>query len=255
MSAPDAESPRRLGPYTLLAKIGEGGMGEIYRARDPRLEREVAIKLLPLALRGDPERRARFLREARAVAQLSHPHITAIHEVGEADGQDFIALEYVDGHTLVEMLAARRLSLSELVDLALPLADAVAYAHERGVVHRDLKPGNVMVTSRGHPKLLDFGLAKRLEQGSDLSAKPTTLTREGAVFGTPNAMSPEQALGHTVDARSDVFSFGSLLHELATGRPAFAGETVIEVIDAVIHREPPPLAQARPDLPPGYAAV
>ena len=256
MSGPDSERPNRLGPYTLLSKLGEGGMGEVYLARDPRLERKVALKVLPQALRGDPERRLRLLREARAVAQLSHPHITAIHEVGEADGHDFIAFEYVDGRTLAELLAERRPSLQELVDLALPLADAIAYAHERGVLHRDLKPGNVMVTSRGHPKLLDFGLAKRLEEGSDGERrKDTTLTEQGAVFGTPKAMSPEQALGRAVDVRSDVFSFGSLLHELATGRPAFAGDTAMEVIDAVIHADPPSLAQARPDLPPAFAAI
>jgi len=256
MSAPGADSPRRVGPYTLLAKLGEGGMGVVWRAQDPRLDREVALKLLPEALRGDPDRRARFLREARAVAQLSHPHITAIHEVGEADGLDFIAFEYVDGRTLTEILAARRLTPDEIVGAALPLADAIAYAHERGIVHRDLKPGNVMVTSRGHPKLLDFGLAKRLELGSDAPAtRSTRLTAEGAVFGTPGAMSPEQALGREVDARSDVFSFGSLLHELATGRPAFTGATAMEVIDAVIHREPPPLAAVRPDLPPDYGAI
>ena len=256
MSSPDDERSQRLGPYTLLSKLGAGGMGEVHLARDPRLERDVAIKLLPQALRGDPQRRQRFLREARAVAKLSHPHITAIHDVGEADGQDYIAFEYVEGRTLADLLAERRLPLEELLDLALPLADALAYAHERGVLHRDLKTNNVMVTSRGHPKLLDFGLAKRLEAG-DAAEPPqdATLTEEGTIWGTPRAMSPEQALGRSLDARSDVFSFGSLLHEMATGRPAFTGPNSMAVIDAVIHAEPPPLAKARPDLPPAFAAI
>src|SRR5262245_6579051 len=230
MDSPHDEPLHRLGPYTLLSKIGAGGMGEVYLARDPRLERDVAIKLLPQALRGDPQRRLRFLREARAVAKLTHPHITAIHDVGESDGHDFIAFEYVDGRTLADLLAERRPSLEELVDLALPLADAIAYAHERGVLHRDIKPNNVMVTSRGQPKLLDFGLAKRLEEGDAAKGKQASmLTEEGVICGTPKAMSPEQALGHAVDARSDIFSFGSLLHEMATGRPAFAGATPMGV--------------------------
>ncbi len=251
------ESPeRRLGPYTLLGKLGQGGMGEVHLASDSRLERRVAIKLLPEELRDDPERRARFLREARAVAQLSHPNITQIFEVGEVDGRDYIAFELVEGRTLQERIAERQLALAEIVDLALPLADAIAYAHERGIVHRDLKSANVMVTPRGHAKLLDFGLAKILHGDSQapLAKKTTTLTLQGAIFGTPGAMSPEQALGKPIDSRSDVFSFGSLLYEMAAGRAAFRGATVMEVMDAVIHREPDPLGRLRADLPAGFVA-
>jgi len=248
--------PPRLGPYTLLEKLGQGGMGEVHLAHDSRLERKVALKLLPPDLRSDPERRTRFLREARAAAQLSHPNVTQIFDVGEADGLDYIAFEFVEGRTLADLLAERPLQLSEVVDLALPLADALSYAHERGIVHRDLKPANVMVTQRGHAKLLDFGLAKILQEGAQGPLKKTTtLTLQGAIFGTPNAMSPEQALGQPLDARSDVFSFGSLLYEMASGRAAFTGTTVMEVMDAVIHREPPPLARARPELPQDFVAI
>ncbi len=246
----------RLGPYTLLAKLGQGGMGEVHLASDSRLDRKVAIKLLPEELRADPARRARFLREARAAAQLSHPNITQIFEVGEVDGRDFIAFELVEGRTLHEHIAERPLGLAEIIDLALPLADAIAYAHERGIVHRDLKPANVMVTQRGHPKLLDFGLAKILHEGSEVEPgkKSTTLTLQGAIFGTPDAMSPEQAQGKSVDSRSDIFSFGSLLYEMATGQAAFRGASVMDVMYAVIHREPDPLGRLRSDLPAEFVA-
>src|SRR5262245_40250379 len=250
------DAPRTLGAYSLARMLGAGGMGEVYLARDPRLERDVALKVLPEKLRNDPERRQRLLREARAVAKLAHPNITAIHEIGEAEGRDYIAFEYVEGRTLDELVRSRPLSLGELVDLALPLADALGYAHERGVIHRDLKAANVMVSSRGHPKLLDFGLAKVVRE-DDLAPRKqsTTLTLQGAIFGTPQAMSPEQALGRMVDARSDIFSFGSLLYEMAAGRPAFSGATPMEILDAVIHAEPRNLASVRADLPPEFAAI
>jgi len=241
--------------FESLGPLGAGGMGEVYRAKDTRLGREVAIKVLPDALREDPERRARFLREARAVAKLSHPNIAQILDVGEAEGLDYIAFELVEGETLAALLAGRTPGLEEVVELALPLADALAYAHERGVLHRDLKPANVMVTSRGHAKLLDFGLAKVAEGPGGERARTTTLTLQGAIFGTPAAMSPEQALGRSLDARSDVFSFGSLLYEMASGRPAFGGSTAMEAMDAVIHRDPTPLERVRPELPAGFAAI
>lgn len=254
----------QLGPYTLISKLGQGGMGEVHLATDTRLQRQVALKLLPEELRADPDRRTRFLREARAVAQLSHPNITQIFDVGEADGRDYIAFELVEGRTLAARIAERPLTLAELIALALPLADAIAYAHERGVVHRDLKAANVMVTPRGHAKLLDFGLAKILRDdaaqasASSTSSAPanasTTLTMQGSIFGTPGAMSPEQALGQPTDARSDVFSFGSLLYEMCAARPAFTGNTAMEVMDAVIHREPDPLSRLRPDLPAEFVA-
>ncbi len=243
-----------LGPYAIVRKLGQGGMGEVFLARDPRLGREVALKVLPEELVADPERRSRFLREARAAAALKHPNITTIYEVGETNGRDYIAFEYVEGPTLQQRIAERRLGLSELSELAVPLADALAYAHGRGVVHRDLKAANVMLTEHGLPKLLDFGLAKVLHE-SVKKEKTTTLTLSGAIFGTPGAMSPEQALGRTVDERSDVFSFGSLLYEMASGRPAFSGTTVMETMDAVIHAEPESLARSRRDLPPDFLAI
>lgn len=229
-------------------------MGEVHLAADTRLGRMVALKLLPPDLREDPDRRARFLREARAVAQLNHPHITQIFDIGEAEGRDYLAFELVEGHSLQEHLAGQPLPIAELAELALPLADAIAYAHDKGIVHRDIKAANVMVTPRGHPKLLDFGLAKLLREGTQAPgpSRNTTLTIQGAIFGTPGAMSPEQALGRTVDARSDIFSFGSLLYEMATGRAAFRGTTVMETLSAVIHHAPEPMARLRPDLPPEF---
>jgi len=241
--------------YEILGPLGAGGMGEVFRAHDRRLGRDVAIKVLPGALREDPQQRARFLREARAVAQLAHPNIAQILDVGESDGFDFIVFELVEGETLANALGSRSLGLEEVVELALPLADALTHAHERGIVHRDLKPANVMLSSGGHPKLLDFGLAKVTHGGNIAEEAPSALTMEGAVFGTPAAMSPEQALGRKLDARSDVFSFGSLLYEMACGRAAFSGSTVMEVIDSIIHEEPPPLNEVRAELPEAFAAI
>ena len=248
----------QLGPYTLKSHLGSGGMGEVYLAHDPRLDRDVALKVLKEEMLADEDRRARFQREAKAAAGLNHPSITTIHEVGVADGQDFIAQELVEGKTLTALLEERQLSLIEVAEFAVPLADALAYAHEQRVIHRDIKPGNVMLTERGLPKLLDFGLAKVMQDPNDKSGlnHPThTLTVEGAIFGTPSAMSPEQALGREVDNRSDVFSFGSLLYEMVTGRPAFIGETVIETMDKVLHAEPEPLAKVRRDLPTGFITI
>ena len=261
--------PASIGRYQVIALLGKGGMGEVYRAHDARLDREVALKLLPADLGRQPDRRARFLHEARAAASLNHPNITTIHEIGEADGRDYIALECVQGRTLHELLADHPLTLLELVDIALPLADAVAYAHERGVIHRDIKAANVMVSVRGLPKLLDFGLAKvRLEAPPDPVAAPgagaaegargepsRTSTLTGTVCGTPGAMSPEQALGEPLDERSDVFSFGSLLYEMACRRPPFAGKTAQDTMNAVIRSEPEPLSKLRPDLPPKIVAI
>jgi tetratricopeptide (TPR) repeat protein/predicted Ser/Thr protein kinase len=245
-----------VGPYELVRLLGRGGMGEVHLARDTRLDREVALKLLPAELADDEERRGRLLREARAAASLNHPNITTIHDVGEAEGRDYIAQEYVEGRPLSELLAERRLPLPELAELAVPLADALAYAHERGVIHRDLKPGNVIVTPRGLAKLLDFGLAKlQRDTADDGDSQSTTLTISGAVFGTPSAMSPEQALGRAVDARSDVFSFGALLYEMAAGKPAYLGTTIQETIDKVLHAEPDPLDRLRRDLPADFIAI
>ncbi|HSK08314.1 MAG TPA: serine/threonine-protein kinase, partial [Vicinamibacterales bacterium] len=202
-----------LGPYQLLEKLGEGGMGEVYLARDPRLGRDVAIKVLPEAATANPERRSRFEREARAVAALNHPNIVTIHDVDEADGVPFFAMEYVEGRTLEDLIPARGLGLDELLRIAIPVSDAVGAAHERGILHRDLKPANVMVTRDGRAKVLDFGLAKLKEvaTGANPGALPTTeaaiteTTAEGRILGTVAYMSPEQAAGKPLDQRSDVF--------------------------------------------------
>jgi len=246
-------SSSRLGPYTLIRELGAGGMGEVHLAHDSRLGRDVAIKILPEALAADPERRTRLLREARAAAALNHPNIATIYDVGEADGRDYVAFERIEGQTLHEVLATRALGIAEVLAIALPLADALAYAHAQGVIHRDVKTANVMLTARGAPKLLDFGLAK-FEQAQDLG-QPADLPVSGVIVGTPGAMSPEQAQGKPVDARSDVFSFGSLLYELIARRPAFQGGTVLEVVAAVLRDHPAPLGQVRPDVPPALVAI
>jgi len=249
MAAPSS----RLGPYALIRELGAGGMGEVHLARDTRLGREVALKILPEELASDPERSSRLLREARAAAALNHPNIATIYDVGQADGRDYVAFERIEGETLSAVLAARALGIDEVLAIAIPLADALAYAHEQGVIHRDVKAGNVMLDARGAPKLLDFGLAK-FRQPGDLDGT-SALTMSGAIVGTPGAMSPEQARGKPVDARSDVFSFGSLLYELIARRPAFHGETVLEVVASVLKDQPPPLGQVRGDAPPALVAI
>ncbi|HLE72099.1 MAG TPA: protein kinase, partial [Vicinamibacteria bacterium] len=241
-----------LGPYEVVRLLGRGGIGEVYLARDPRLGREVALKVLAQELATDRNRIERFLQEARSVSALNHPNITVIYEIGGASGRDYIAFEHVEGRTLQAFLEeGGPLPIARLVDLALPLAEALDYAHGKGIVHRDLKPANIMISELGIPKILDFGLAKATKEVSGSSDAPTVskLTEEGVVLGTLAYMSPEQALGRSMDRRTDVFSFGTVLYEMATGTPAFAGGTATEVLNAVINKEPPPLKQVRPELP------
>jgi Tol biopolymer transport system component len=237
-----------LGPYRVEALLGVGGMGEVYRARDSRLGRDVALKVLPRQLASDPVRRERLLKEARSAAALNHPNICTVHEVGHADDRDYVVFEHIEGQTLASVTRPGGLPLRELMDIFLPLSDALAYAHQRGLVHRDLKPANMMVSTRGLPKILDFGVAKGARTAGGAGAATQT-TEHGLVIGTVGYMSPEQALGRHVDSSSDVFSFGCVMYELATGRRAFEGATYAEVTDAVLHAEPPPLSQLRPDLP------
>ncbi len=228
----------RLGAYEVLSLIGAGGMGEVYKARDTRLDRTVAIKVLSEPFAADPDRRARFEREARAVAALSHPHICALHDVGEtrgsaSTGRDtemirFLVMEYLEGQTLAERLLHGPLPAAETLRYAIELADALDHAHRRGLVHRDLKPGNVMLTKSG-TKLLDFGLSKlQVTDGRARAVNPVPrrvpLTADGAVLGTFPYMAPEQLQGREADARSDVFAFGAIVYEMATGRRAFAGD-------------------------------
>jgi len=251
------EPEQTLGPYIILRKLGEGGMGEVHLARDPRLNRDVALKVLLPQVVADPERRKRLLREARAAAALKHPNITTIYEIGEADGRDFLAFEFVEGPTLGEAVAGKRLTMTELIELGRPLADALAYAHDQGVIHRDIKLDNVMLTERREPKLLDFGLAKLNDEGSwtGEDADTSALHSGGGLIGTPSAMSPEQIMGRPVDERGDVFSFGSLLYQLAAGRKPFGRATMMETIHAVVDEQPESLAELRPDLSSDFVAV
>jgi serine/threonine protein kinase/Tol biopolymer transport system component len=244
----------RLGPYEIVALLGVGGMGEVYRARDTRLERAVAIKVLPHEVVASPQARERFQREARAVAALQHPHICTIHDVGETeDHQEFIVMELLDGETLQQRLAHRPMELPALVDTGLALADALDAAHAAGIIHRDIKPANIFLTIRG-PKILDFGLAKAAVPASSESIEPTLpspvrLTDRGSTVGTVAYMSPEQLRGEPLDARTDLFSFGLVLYEMATGRPAFSGSTSAVISAAILHETPRDPRQIRPDLP------
>ena len=231
------------GPYLITAKLGEGGMGEVYRARDPRLKRDVAVKLLPSDLATDPDRLARFAREAELLASLNHPHIAAIYGLEESQGATALILELVEGPTVAERLASG-LTVREALETALQIASAVEAAHDRGIVHRDLKPANIKLTSDGSVKVLDFGLAKALSEGTTapvLSESPTQAyggTHAGVLLGTAGYMSPEQARGLVVDMRSDVWAFACVLYEMLTGRMAFAGGTVTDRLAAVVSKEP-----------------
>src|SRR6201998_1999615 len=219
----------RLGPYEILSAIGTGGMGEVYRARDTRLDRIVAIKVLPAHLADRPELRERFEREARAVAGLNHPHICVLHDIGHQDGTDFLVMEYLEGETLAERLKKGPLPLNQVLQYAIEISDALDKAHRKGITHRDLKPGNIMLTKSG-TKLLDFGLAKlRGPQAGvpNLSALPTegsSLTAQGTILGTLQYMAPEQLEGKEVDARTDIFAFGTVVYEMSTGKRAFEGK-------------------------------
>jgi serine/threonine protein kinase len=243
----------RLGPYELLAPVGAGGMGEVYRAKDTRLDRTVAVKVLPAGL-SSPESRQRFEREARTISQLSHPHICALYDVGHQDGIDYLVMEYLEGDTLAERLAKGPLSLELLLRYGSEIADALEKAHRQGIVHRDLKPGNVMITKSG-VKLLDFGLAKVLapvSPASEFTALPTQaapVTREGSLLGTLQYMAPEQLEGKEADARTDMFAFGAVLYEMATGKKTFSGATQASLIGAILRDEPRPISESAPLTP------
>ncbi|MEX1246336.1 MAG: protein kinase [Thermoanaerobaculia bacterium] len=243
----------RLGPYEILSPLGAGGMGEVWRARDSRLSREVAIKVLPAAVASDPERLKRFEKEARSASALNHPAIVTIYDVGVTNGVSWIAMELVDGKTLRELLASGALPVKRLLQFAVPVADGLARAHEAGIVHRDMKPENVMVGRDGFVKILDFGLVKLSSIGSgsgEGSHLPTmTGTSPGVVVGTVGYMSPEQASGEALDFRSDQFSFGSVLYEMATGKRAFQKKTAIDTLGAILNEEPQPIAATNPQVP------
>src|SRR5437867_205398 len=228
-------------------------MGVVYRARDAHLDRLVAIKVLRPDAVANPERKKRFVQEAKSASALNHPNIITIYDIDQHDGRDYIAMEYVAGQPLDCLLGRGGFSLREALPCAIQIADALAAAHEAGIVHRDLKPGNIMVTEKGQVKLLDFGLAKLTERvEADQSASTQTLrpqTEEGAIVGTVAYMSPEQAEGKKVDARSDIFSFGSVLYEMVTGRRAFQGQTRMSTLSAILHKEPATVSEIAAGVP------
>lgn len=245
------------GPYRIVAPLGAGGMGEVYRAHDPRLGRDVAVKLLPASMGDAPDAIERLKREARAVAALSHPGIVTVHDIGEQDGQVYVVTEVLEGDTLRQRLARGPLPWRDAIDLAAAIARALAAAHGRGIVHRDLKPENVIVTTTGEVKLLDFGVAKHLRPATDASHAGTTLdlTAPGAAVGTLAYMAPEQLEGRDVDHRADHFALGLVLYELVTGRHPFHGRTGPEVAAAILRDTPPPLSAVHPPVPAGLARV
>src|SRR5512143_3903071 len=242
-----------LGPYRIVAPLGAGGMGEVYRARDTRLARDVAVKVIPAALAGDRDRVLRFEQEARAAGALSHPNVIVIHDIGEHEGSPFVVMELLEGETLRERLAHGPLPPRKAADVACQAAQGLAAAHEMGIVHRDLKPENLFLTKDGRVKVLDFGLAKlaRPEVLAPIGEKPTSVahTETGAILGTVGYMSPEQVRGEATDHRSDLFALGSILYELLTGRRPFHGPTYVDTLHAILNEEPAPLSAQRPEAP------
>jgi len=247
----------RLGAYDIRAPLGAGGMGEVYRAHDGRLGRDVALKVLHAEVARDAVRLERFTREARAVAALNHPHIVTIYSTEEADGIRFMTMELVEGQTLDELIPREGLPLARFLELALPLADALTAAHQKQITHRDLKPGNVMVAADGRVKVLDFGLARVATAAAEhtIDATRAVLTGEGTIVGTMPYMSPEQVEGRTLDARSDLFSLGVMFYEMLTGSRPFAGPSSAALMSAILRDVPPHVTERRSDLPEAIARL
>src|SRR5262252_5048162 len=250
-------SGTKLGPYEIVAPLGAGGMGEVYRARDPRLERSVAVKILPAHLAEKPDAAERFEREARTISSLNHPNICQLHDVGQQNGVRYLVMELLEGETLADRLRRGPLPFEQVLRYGAEIADGLHAAHRRGVVHRDLKPGNVMLTKSG-AKLMDFGLAKGIIQPSLVSegltatltsSHATPLTQQGTIVGTFQYMAPEQIEGKEADARSDIFSFGAVLYEMVSGKRAFEGKTLVSVAASILEKEPEPIRTLQPLTP------
>jgi serine/threonine protein kinase len=243
---------RQIGAYKILSLLGAGGMGEVYLAQDPRLDRTIALKILPTELASDPDRMRRFVREAKAASALKHPNVAHIYEIGESEGSTFIAMEYVEGQTLATRIGGRPLDPAGIVEIGMQIADALDEAHAKGITHRDIKPANIMLTARGQVKVLDFGLAKVIrpeEQAGGSHLSTVAKTETGVVMGTVQYMSPEQVLGREVDHRTDIFSLGVVLYEMATGRLPFSGATTNETMDRILHAQPEAIARFNRSLP------
>ncbi len=249
----------KLGPYEIVSPLGAGGMGEVYRAKDPRLSREVAIKVLPVSFSQDADRLRRFEQEAKAAGVLNHPNITAVYDIGSHEEAPYVVQELLEGETLRSVLAGGKLSARKATDYALQIAHGLAAAHEKGIVHRDLKPENLFVTRDGRVKILDFGLAKltHQEEGSQATSLPTATagTEPGVVMGTLGYMSPEQVRGRPADARSDLFSFGAILYEMLAGRRAFQGDSAADTMSAILKEDPPDLSVTNQAISPGLERI
>src|SRR5437764_952072 len=244
---------KTVGHYRITAKLGAGGMGEVFLAEDTRLERKAAIKFLPVEVASDPQRRQRFLTEAKAASALNHPHVCVVYDVGETqDGLLFIAMEFVEGQSLDALVKQGSQEISKVVEIAIQVADALDAAHGRGIVHRDIKPANINLNQRGQVKVLDFGLAKRMPAGTQTNDTTQDLqqTQQGQLLGTPSYMSPEQALGKDLDHRTDLFSLGVVLYELMTGQRPFAGASFTEIVNNIVHSQPAAIARFNYNVPP-----
>src|SRR6202051_4942838 len=257
-------SNTKLGPYEIISPLGAGGMGEVYRARDTRLERTVAIKILPTHLSSNPEAKQRFDREARAISSLNHPNICTLHDIGHQDGIDYLVMEFLEGQTLADRLMKGPLPLDQVLKYGIEICEGLEKAHKTGVVYRDLKPGNIMLT-KGGAKLMDFGLAKAgmgsvppsssLTMTLSVPSADQPLTAKGTIVGTFQYMSPEQLEGKEAAARSDIFALGAVLYEMATGKRAFTGKSQASIVAAILASEPQPISVAQPMTPPALAQV